>query len=106
MKRLVAVSLFIFMWVFASGFVHGQRPGVVKVGTIFTYDSVIGGAAKAAMEAAASDINNDPTILNGTELRLILKDANSSVFLGSTEGNFVFPTYRICLFCFTLVLVV
>ncbi|KAK2649874.1 hypothetical protein Ddye_017363 [Dipteronia dyeriana] len=79
--------LFIFMtlWVGFSGSVVCQRPSVVNIGAIFTFDSVIGRAAKAAMEAAVSDVNADQGILNGTELRLITRDVNCSVFLGSVE---------------------
>ncbi|KAA8524648.1 hypothetical protein F0562_011071 [Nyssa sinensis] len=56
-------------------------------GAIFTFDSVIGRVAKAAMEAAAFDINADPRILGGTQLNLIMEDANCSVFMGSIGGN-------------------
>ncbi|KAK4847088.1 hypothetical protein QYF36_025429 [Acer negundo] len=86
MKPLVVVPLFIFMtWVGFSGSVFCQRPSVVNIGAVFTFDSVIGRAAKAAMEAAVSDVNADQGILNGTELRLIMKDVNCSVFMGSIE---------------------
>ncbi|KAF3443694.1 hypothetical protein FNV43_RR13384 [Rhamnella rubrinervis] len=44
---------------------------------------IIGKVAKKAIETAVSDVNADPRILKGIELRLILDDANSSVFLGS-----------------------
>ena len=64
-----------------------QKPAFVNVGAIFTYDSVIGRAAKAAMEIAVSDINADPNILNGTKLRLVMQDANCSVFMGSMRGT-------------------
>ncbi|KAM1218407.1 hypothetical protein TB2_045531 [Malus domestica] len=37
------------------------------------------------MEAAFSDVNADPRILSGTELRLLMENTNSSVFLGSVE---------------------
>ncbi|KAA8526501.1 hypothetical protein F0562_008296 [Nyssa sinensis] len=63
--------------------VHCQRPAVVNVGAVFTFNSVIGRAAKLALEAAVFDINADPSILNGTELKLIMKDANCNVFMGS-----------------------
>lgn len=64
-----------------------EKPAVVNIGAIFTFNSVIGRAAKPAMEAAVADINANPTILNGTRLNLFMEDANCSVFLGSTEGN-------------------
>ncbi|KAE8667243.1 Glutamate receptor 3.7 [Hibiscus syriacus] len=58
-------------------------PVSVNVGVVFSFDSVIGRAAKAAMEAAISDINETPTILNGTRLNLTMADANCNAFLGS-----------------------
>ncbi|KAK0588542.1 hypothetical protein LWI29_002337 [Acer saccharum] len=86
MKPLVVVPVFIFMtWVGFSGSVFCRRPSVVNIGALFTFDSVIGRAAKVAMEAAVSDVNADQGILNGTELKLIMKDANCSVFMGSIE---------------------
>ncbi|XP_010522333.1 PREDICTED: glutamate receptor 3.7 [Tarenaya hassleriana] len=60
-----------------------QRPSVVNVGAVFTFDSVIGRDAKAALEAAVSDVNADPTILKGTELRLVMADSVCSVFHGT-----------------------
>ncbi|XP_030459567.1 glutamate receptor 3.7 [Syzygium oleosum] len=60
-------------------------PAVVRVGAIFTHDSVVGRSAKAAMEAAVADVNADPSVLNGTELRLFTEDANCSVFMGTVE---------------------
>lgn len=83
------VSLFGLMisWVSHTCLVGCQKPAVVNLGAIFTFDSVIGRAAKPAVEAAISDINDTPTILNGTHLKLFMKDADCNVFMGSTEGN-------------------
>ncbi|XVE74479.1 hypothetical protein DITRI_Ditri12bG0020100 [Diplodiscus trichospermus] len=87
MRRLGFVALFALMiWVSHSCFVGCQKPTVVNLGAIFTFDSVIGRAAKPAVEAAISDINATPTILNGTHLNLIMEDAKCNVFLGSTEA--------------------
>ncbi|XVF85662.1 hypothetical protein PTKIN_Ptkin17bG0134300 [Pterospermum kingtungense] len=72
--------------VFQSCLVGCQKPAVVNVGAVFTFDSVIGRAAKPAMEAAISDINANPTILNGTHLNLFMADADCNVFLGSIEA--------------------
>ncbi|KAJ6401315.1 hypothetical protein OIU84_016684 [Salix udensis] len=83
MKELVIPQLFVSIWLLVNGFVSCQRPAVVNLGAIFTFDSVIGKAAKPAMEAAVSDINNDIRILNGTKLNLLMVDVNCSVFLGS-----------------------
>ncbi|KAF9669523.1 hypothetical protein SADUNF_Sadunf14G0116400 [Salix dunnii] len=83
MKELVIPRLFVSIWLLVNGFVSCQRPDAVNLGAIFTFDSVIGRAAKPAMEAAVSDINNDSRILNGTKLNLLMDDVNCSVFLGS-----------------------
>ncbi|XP_010267707.1 PREDICTED: glutamate receptor 3.7-like isoform X2 [Nelumbo nucifera] len=83
MGTALLVSFFVSMWVLLSGFVYCQRPAVVNVGAVFTYDSVIGRDAKVAMEAAVADINADQSILNGTRLNLIMADAQCNVFLGS-----------------------
>lgn len=84
MKKLVILLLFISIWVIVSGFVCCQRPAVVNIGAIFTFDSVIGKAAKPAMEAALSDVNNDSRIR--TKLKLLMGDVNSSVFLGTIDA--------------------
>ncbi|GMH12588.1 hypothetical protein Nepgr_014429 [Nepenthes gracilis] len=66
--------------------VHCERVPVVKIGAIFAYNSVIGRVAKPAMELAVHDVNEDPSILNGTDLKLITEDANCSVFMGSISA--------------------
>ncbi|KAA8517181.1 hypothetical protein F0562_017474 [Nyssa sinensis] len=83
MKFIVILPLSLLILILCNTSVHCQRPVVVNVGAIFTFDSVIGRVTKAAMEAAASDINADPRILGGTQLNLIMEDANCSVFMGS-----------------------
>ncbi|KAJ4891470.1 Glutamate receptor 3.7 [Raphanus sativus] len=60
-----------------------QRPQVVNLGAVFTFDSVIGRAAKVALEAAVSDVNADTSVLKDTELRLIMEDSSCNVFHGS-----------------------
>ncbi|CAN6977274.1 unnamed protein product [Brassica oleracea var. botrytis] len=60
-----------------------QRPKVVNVGAVFTFDSVIGRAAKVALEAAVSDVNADRSVLKETELRLFMEGSSCNVFHGS-----------------------
>lgn len=84
------VQVFALAWVFLAGFVYCQRPSSVHIGAVFSFDSVIGKVAKATMEAAVSDVNDDPGILNGTKLKLVEEDTNSSVFLGSVGGTSLF----------------
>ncbi|KAA8524618.1 hypothetical protein F0562_011041 [Nyssa sinensis] len=83
MKFIVILPLSLLILILCNTSVHCQRPVVVNVGAIFTFDLVIGRVAKAAMEAAAFDINEDPRILGGTQPNLIMEDANCSVFMGS-----------------------
>ncbi|XP_050380261.1 glutamate receptor 3.7 [Argentina anserina] len=82
----VVLALHTLIWVLLTGAFYCQKPSVVNVGAIFTLDSVIGRVAKPAMESAVSDVNADSTILNGTELKLFMEDADRSVFLGSIEA--------------------
>ncbi|KAJ6956270.1 glutamate receptor 3.4 isoform X2 [Populus alba x Populus x berolinensis] len=62
-----------------------SRPSVVNIGTLYTYDSVIGRAAGPAIAAAVDDVNSDPTILPGTRLNLISHNTNCSGFLATVE---------------------
>ncbi|XP_049413303.1 glutamate receptor 3.7 [Solanum stenotomum] len=80
------LPLFVFIWVLQNKHGNCERPDVVNVGAVFAFDSVIGRAAKKAMELAVSDINGDPSILNGTSLNLIMEDSDCSVFKGSIEA--------------------
>ncbi|KAJ4981828.1 hypothetical protein NE237_032665 [Protea cynaroides] len=86
MASVPPALLFIFICNLLNGYVNCQRPSVVNVGVVFTFDSVIGRAAKGAMEIAAADVNADPNILNGTQLKLIMEDANCSVFMGFIDA--------------------
>ncbi|KAL7588788.1 hypothetical protein Lser_V15G39739 [Lactuca serriola] len=63
-----------------------SRPEVVKIGSILTFDSIIGKAAKIALEAAVEDVNSDPTVLNGTKLELTIHDSNSSGLVSIMEA--------------------
>ncbi|KAI3515046.1 hypothetical protein L1887_13795 [Cichorium endivia] len=67
-----------------------SRAEVVKIGSILTFDSIIGKVAKIALEAAVKDVNSDPTVLNGTKLELTIHDSNSSGFVSIMEAlNFM-----------------
>lgn len=80
-------SVALVLWlVLASGLnspVICERPAVVNIGAVLTYDSFIGGVAKAAIEAAVADVNSNKSVLGGTRLNLIMRNANCSSFLGS-----------------------
>jgi ionotropic glutamate receptor len=92
MKQFMVLYLMIWIWViFLCGIVHSERPESVNIGAVFTFESVIGRVAKAAMEMAVSDVNSDQTVLNGTKLNLIMKDGMCNAFLGSTGGTKLQP---------------
>ncbi|KAG6515240.1 glutamate receptor 3.4-like isoform X1 [Zingiber officinale] len=79
-------GLRLLLLVLATSFcalVGAGRPASVNIGAVFAFDSIIGRAAKVAIEAAVADVNNDSSILRGTRLNLIMKDTKCSVFLGS-----------------------
>ncbi|XVE85648.1 hypothetical protein DITRI_Ditri17bG0107200 [Diplodiscus trichospermus] len=62
------------------------KPKVINIGALFTLNSVIGRAAKPAIEAAIDDVNSNPNILHGVELKLLLHDTNCSGFFGTMEA--------------------
>jgi len=72
------------------------RPRIVNVGALMSFNSTVGRVAKVAIEAAVDDVNSDPTILNGTKLKILTLDTKLSAgFLGivdctSFSNTFVF----------------
>ncbi|KAF8410700.1 hypothetical protein HHK36_003234 [Tetracentron sinense] len=66
--------------------VSSSRPSFVNVGALFTFNSIIGGVARTAIEAAVDDVNHDSSILAGMTLKLIMQDTNCSGFLGTVEA--------------------
>ncbi|XP_028075349.1 glutamate receptor 3.7-like [Camellia sinensis] len=78
------------VWVLIYGLllcchVKCQRPEILRIGTLLSYNSVIGRVSKVAIETAIADVNADPSILNGTQLKLIMEDTGCNVFLGSVK---------------------
>ncbi|KAI4334103.1 hypothetical protein L6164_018835 [Bauhinia variegata] len=63
-----------------------SRPSVVRIGALFTINSVIGRSAKPAILAAIDDVNADKSILPDTKVEVILHDTNCSGFLGTVEA--------------------
>ena len=62
------------------------RPAEVRIGALFTFDSVIGKAVRPAIELAVAHVNSDPSILRGTKLSVLMQDTNCSGFVGTVEG--------------------
>jgi ionotropic glutamate receptor len=63
-----------------------SRPTEVRIGALFTFDSVTGRAVKPAIELAVADVNADPGVLSGTKLTVLMQDTNCSGFVGTIEG--------------------
>ena len=65
------------------------RPRTVNVGALMSFNSTVGRVAKVAIEAAVDDVNSDATILNGTELKILMLDTKLSTgFLGIVDCRF------------------
>lgn len=65
---------------------RSARPDVVNIGSILTFDSVIGKVAKVAIEAAVDDVNSNPNLLTETKLNIIMCDTNFSGYSGMVEA--------------------
>uniref|UniRef100_A0A1J3HDH0 Glutamate receptor n=1 Tax=Noccaea caerulescens TaxID=107243 RepID=A0A1J3HDH0_NOCCA len=61
------------------------RPQVVNIGSVFTFNSLIGRVIKVAMEAAIEDVNANPSVLNNTQLRIIMHDTKFNGFMSIME---------------------
>ncbi|WVZ78177.1 hypothetical protein U9M48_025929 [Paspalum notatum var. saurae] len=82
---LLVLSLFLF----SNGICKSlaARPSVVNIGSILRFNSTTGGVAAVAIRAALEDINSDTTILNGTTLKVDMRDTNcDDGFLGMVEA--------------------
>ncbi|KAF0934966.1 hypothetical protein E2562_029496 [Oryza meyeriana var. granulata] len=63
------------------------RPSIVSIGSILRFNSTIGGVSVVAIQAALEDINSDSTILNGTTLKVDMRDTNcDDGFLGMVQA--------------------
>lgn len=75
---------------FAMGVIaQNGNSSVVNIGSLFTYNSVIGRSISPAILAAVEDVNSDATILKDRKLNLIVQDTNCSGFIGTVEGDFL-----------------
>uniref|UniRef100_A0ACD5UY44 Uncharacterized protein n=2 Tax=Avena sativa TaxID=4498 RepID=A0ACD5UY44_AVESA len=62
------------------------RPPNVTIGALFTFDSVIGRSARAAVDLAVADVNRDAKVLNGTHLTVFAQDTKCSGFVGTIQA--------------------
>uniref|UniRef100_A0A1J3H3D2 Glutamate receptor n=2 Tax=Noccaea caerulescens TaxID=107243 RepID=A0A1J3H3D2_NOCCA len=65
---------------------QSEKPKVVKIGSIFSFDSVIGKVAKIAINEAVKDVNSNPDILHGKHLQVSMQNSNCSGFMGMVEA--------------------
>ncbi|XP_006657254.1 glutamate receptor 3.5 [Oryza brachyantha] len=86
MGGAAAVLVVVVLCLALGGGAAGARPSEVSIGALYTYDSVIGRAARLATELAVEDVNADGTVLAGTTLKLISHDTNCSGFVGTIEA--------------------
>ncbi|CAA0271063.1 unnamed protein product [Arabidopsis thaliana] len=80
---------FFFLSFLCSGLfrrTHSEKPKVVKIGSIFSFDSVIGKVAKIAIDEAVKDVNSNPDILSGTKFSVSMQNSNCSGFMGMVEA--------------------
>ncbi|KAM3317258.1 hypothetical protein ACQJBY_035092 [Aegilops geniculata] len=82
---LLVLSLLLFPSGICKSLATG--PPVVNIGSILQFDSTTGGVAAVAIHTALEDINSDPTVLNGTTLKVQIKDINCfDGFLGMVQA--------------------
>ncbi|KAM1240025.1 hypothetical protein ACFX2I_045619 [Malus domestica] len=93
-KTRTLLALILSMWVSMQVMAGTEnathlsaRPSSLNIGALFTFNSVIGRAAKPAILAAIDDVNSDQSILRWTKLNIILHDTNCSGFLGTVEDS-------------------
>ncbi|XP_020593976.1 glutamate receptor 3.7-like isoform X2 [Phalaenopsis equestris] len=86
MISTIHALLMLAIIVFDGVISNGERPAVVNIGAVLTYESAIGRVAKAAIEAAVQDVNASKKILNHTRLNLIMEDSNCSAFIGAVAA--------------------
>ncbi|KAI8001415.1 Glutamate receptor 3.7 [Camellia lanceoleosa] len=86
MRSVLGNPVWVLIWgLLLSCHVKCQRPEILRIATLLSYNSVIGRVSKVAIETAIADVNADPNILNGTQLKLIMEDTGCNVFLGSVK---------------------
>ncbi|KAJ0968870.1 hypothetical protein J5N97_021747 [Dioscorea zingiberensis] len=78
MEMAKFVLLVLCFYFFSCGI--STRPAVVKIGAVFSFNSTIGRVAKVAIDAAVDDINNDSSLLPGTNLLIQMQDSRCNGF--------------------------
>ncbi|KAL6629719.1 hypothetical protein ACP70R_029484 [Stipagrostis hirtigluma subsp. patula] len=88
--KITFITLYVFfLFLFPNGICKSlaARPSVVYIGSMLRFNSTIGGVSAVATQAAVEDINSDPTVLNGTTLKVDMRDTNcDDGFLGMVQA--------------------
>ncbi|ESW21964.1 hypothetical protein PHAVU_005G114800 [Phaseolus vulgaris] len=93
----VLFLLVLFLWIPTQGVVGrtgttitnsstSSKPRVLRVGALFSLNSIIGRSSKPAFVAAFEDVNADSSVLPGIKLEAALHDTNCSGFAGTMEA--------------------
>ena len=59
----------------------------IRIGALVSYETMIGRAAKKAIQMAIDEINKDKDLLKGSKLMLHMVDTNCSAFQGAAGGK-------------------
>ncbi|RWW75403.1 hypothetical protein BHE74_00016597 [Ensete ventricosum] len=84
---LILALCFSLLWSGLSRNVSAIRPPTVHIGALFSHNSTIGRVVRVAIDAAVSDVNADPSVLQGTKLVVEMQDSNSNSFSGIVQGT-------------------
>ncbi|CAA2972428.1 glutamate receptor -like [Olea europaea subsp. europaea] len=85
MKLFLVLVLLAFFNGYGVSKSFSARPDVVSIGSVLSFDSIIGKVAKVAIEAAVEDVNTNSDVLRGTKLKLTLHDSNFTELLETTR---------------------
>jgi glutamate receptor, ionotropic, plant len=86
LKSLFSLAIFFCIISTGLGTNSTTKPKVVHIGALFTFNSTIGRIARVAISAAVNDVNDDPTVLNGTKLVVEMQDSKCNGFDGFIQG--------------------
>eukprot|EP01018_Ginkgo_biloba_P019923 Gb_06329 [translate_table: standard] len=84
--QVLLAWLFIWHLPSTSPTQYHSRPTTVKIGALISSKSRTGKCIKMALELALDKVNEDPSLLNGTKLALLVADSNSNAFQGAASA--------------------
>jgi glutamate receptor, ionotropic, plant len=86
LKSLFSLAIFLCIISTGLGTNSTTKAKIVNIGALFTFNSTIGRVARIAISAAVNDVNNDPTVLNGTKMVVEMQDSKCNGFDGFIQG--------------------